>query len=79
MVFLQSKCDTIASRKVSRRKEHQMFNKFSNDETKYRLAIRKRNGNLTISKCVYTLEQAKKRVRESNIKFIITDYIGTPI
>ena len=42
-----------------------MFNKFSNGETKYRLAIRKRNGNLTISKCVYNLEQARKRVREA--------------
>lgn len=56
-----------------------MFDKFNNGETKYRLAIRKRNGNLTISKCVYTLEQARKRVRESNVKFIIVDYIGTPV
>lgn len=56
-----------------------MFGRFSNGEKKYRLAIRKRNGNLTISKCVYTLEQARKRVRESNVKFIVVDYIGTPV
>lgn len=56
-----------------------MFGKFNNGGMKYRLAIRKRNGNLSISKCVYTLEQARKRVRESNVKFIITDYIGTPV
>lgn len=72
-------CNIIASRKVSRRKEYEMFDRFSNGEKKYRLAIKKRNGNLTISKCVYTLEQARKRVRESNIKFIVVDYIGTPI
>lgn len=78
-MFLWSKCDIMQPRTVSRRKEHEMFDKFSNGEKKYRLAIRKRNGNLTISKCVYTLEQARKRVRESNVKFIITDYVGAPI
>ena len=76
---IRLKCNIIASRKVSRRKGNKMVGKFTNGETKYRLAIRKRNGNLTISKCVYTLEQARKRVRESNVRFIITDYIGTPI
>ena len=78
-MFLWSKCDIMQPRKVSRRKEHKMFGRFSNGEKKYRLAIRKRNGNLTISKCVYTLEQARKRVRESNVKFIVVDYIGTPV
>lgn len=56
-----------------------MVGKFNDGETKYRLAIKKSNGNLTISKCVYTLEKARKRVRESNVKFIVVDYIGTPI
>lgn len=45
----------------------------------YRLAIRKRNGSLKLSKFVYSLKEAIAKKKASRVHFIITDSIGTPI